>query len=125
MDILPLDAGKWHMHEYAVTESILNIIEAEAAKVGARRVGEVRLVLGELSTFVDRSIEFYFNVLSRGTVAEGANLVFEKIEARATCLDCGNIFRPRHAFFACPQCNSLVFKLKQGQELYIESIDVD
>ena len=113
------------MHEYAVTESILEIVQAEAVKAGAKRVDGVTVVLGELSTFVDQSIEFYFSELSRGTIAEGADLVFQRVKAKATCLDCGNTFRPRHSFYSCPRCSSLVCRLEQGQEMFVESIEVD
>lgn len=113
------------MHEYAVTESMLEIIQVEAGQAGASHVSEVTVVLGELSTFVDKSIEFYFSELSRGTVAEGARLVFQSVEARAGCLQCGSSFRPRQAVFACPQCGSPAVELQQGREIYIDSIDVD
>ena len=113
------------MHEYAVTESILDIVQDEAVKAGASRVEAVKVVLGELSTFVDESIEFYFSELSRGTIAEGARLSFKKLEARAVCQSCGNNFRPRQAFFACPVCDSPVFDLTQGQEMYVDSIEID
>ncbi len=111
------------MHEYAVTESILGIVLDEAAKAGASSVEAVTVVLGELSTIVDKSIGFYFEALSRGTIAEGASLVFDRVQASALCLDCGNCFRPRHAFFACPGCGSLAFQLEAGQEAYVESIE--
>lgn len=112
------------MHEYAITESILEIVEAEAAKAGARSVDEITLVIGEFATFVDSSIEFYFTEMARGTAAEGATLRFQKIEARAHCSSCGIDFRPYKAFFNCPECQSAVFELIQGQELFIESIEV-
>ena len=112
------------MHEYAITESILEIVQAEVDRVGARRVDEITVVIGELSTFVDSSIEFYFDELARGTVADGARLRFQKLEAQAVCSSCGARFRPRNAFFTCPSCRSPVFELQQGQELLIESIEV-
>ncbi|MHB1412614.1 MAG: hydrogenase maturation nickel metallochaperone HypA [Thermoleophilia bacterium] len=113
------------MHEYAVTESMLEIIQAEAVKAGASHVGEVTVVLGELSSFVDESIEFYFSELSRGTIAEGARLVFQKVEARADCSQCGESFRPRQIFYSCPRCGSPAVELIEGQEMYIDSIDVE
>ncbi len=70
------------------------------------------------------SIEFYFSELARGTIAEGAVCRFQTLEARAVCSSCGSQFRPRSAIFTCPDCRSPVFELKQGQELFIESIDV-
>lgn len=112
------------MHEYAITESILEIVEAEATRAQANHVKEITVVIGELTTFVDSSIEFYFGELARGTVAEGASLRFQKLEARAVCTGCGSDFRPRQAFFSCPSCQSPFFELKQGQELFIESIEV-
>lgn len=112
------------MHEYAITESILEIVQAEAARAGGGSVDEITLVVGELTTFVDSSIEFYFTEMARGTAAEGATLRFQKIEARAHCSGCGADFRPHNAFFTCPECRSAVFELKQGQELFIESIEV-
>ena len=85
---------------------------------------EITVVIGELSTFVADSIEFYFSELARGTVAEGAVFRFQELEARAVCSNCGSRFRPQNAIFPCPACSSPFFELKQGQELFIESIDV-
>jgi hydrogenase nickel incorporation protein HypA/HybF len=112
------------LHEYAITESILEIVQTEASQAGAIRVDEVKVVIGELSSFAGSSIEFYFEELSHGTVAEGARLVFEELEANAICCSCGSGFRPRNAFYSCPECGSRLFDLKQGQELYIDSIEV-
>lgn len=112
------------MHEFAVTEGLLEIIQAEARKAGAERVDEVHVTIGELSTFVDRSIEFYFAELSRGTLAEGAELVFNTVEARAWCDVCELEFHPESAFICCPRCNNPVFKLTRGQELFVDSIEI-
>lgn len=112
------------MHEFAVTEGLLEIVQTEARKVGARRVEQVHIAIGELSTFVDRSIEFYFSELSRGTSAEGAELVFNRIEARAYCDMCQLEFRPESAFFTCPECDGAVLIISQGKELYVDSIEV-
>lgn len=116
--------GWSRLHEYAITESILEIVQAEASRAGAGCVDEITVVVGELTTFVDSSIEFYFTEMSRGTAAEGARLRFQKLEAKAHCSGCGADFRPHNAFFSCPQCRSAVFELRQGQELFIESIEV-
>ncbi|RJQ45247.1 MAG: hydrogenase maturation nickel metallochaperone HypA [Gaiellales bacterium] len=112
------------MHEFAVTEGLLEIVQAEARKAGARKVSEVHVTIGELSTFVDRSIEFYFTELSRGTLAEGAELVFTTVEASAWCDLCDIEFHPDSAFVTCPECHSPVPVLSRGQELYVDSIEV-
>ncbi|MCL4473618.1 MAG: hydrogenase maturation nickel metallochaperone HypA [Actinobacteria bacterium] len=100
------------------------MVEGEANRTRASRVDEITVVMGELSTFVADSIEFYFSELARGTIAEGAVFRFQKLEARAVCSNCGFQFRPQNAIFTCPDCSSPFFELKQGRELFIESIDV-
>lgn len=113
------------MHEYAVTESIMEIIQAEADKAGGTKVTSITIVIGELSTFVDDSIDFYFKALSQGTIAEGATLSFEKIEAKAICCDCGKEFQPTSIYYSCPECHSPVFDVKQGQELYVDNLEIN
>ncbi|MHB0915703.1 MAG: hydrogenase maturation nickel metallochaperone HypA [Thermoleophilia bacterium] len=112
------------MHELAVTEGLLEIVQAEANKAGATRVDEIHVTIGELSTFVERSIEFYFAELSRGTLAEGAAIVFNQVEARALCNICDLEFHPDSVFITCPSCRNPVFSLTQGQELYVDSIEI-
>ena len=70
------------MHEMAVTESILGIVVRHAQRAGARRVVGINLVIGDLTGFIDESIQFYFDFLSRETVAHGAELRFERVAAR-------------------------------------------
>lgn len=112
------------MHELAVTEGLLEIVQAEARKAGAERVDEIHVTIGELSTFVDRSIEFYFAELSRGTLAEGAAIIFNQVEAQARCDVCNLEFHPESIFISCPSCKNPVFTLTRGQELYVDSIEI-
>ena len=112
------------LHEYAVTESILQIVQAELEKSGAARVDGIKVVIGELTSFVGESIEFYFGEMARGTAAQDAAFSFQRMEAKAVCDGCSTVFRPRHALFVCPECGSGAFNLKEGNELYIESIEV-
>lgn len=112
------------MHEYAITESILEIVEEEAIRANSDRVDVVTVAIGELSTFVPDSIEFYFSEMTRGTVAEGADIRFQTLEAHAVCLACGAEFRPPQALCGCPRCGSPLFELQRGQELFVDSIEV-
>ena len=70
------------MHELPITEGILKIATDAA---GGRRITSIHLVVGELSSIVDDSVQFYFDMLSKGTVAEGAALDFERRPATMVC----------------------------------------
>ncbi len=112
------------MHEMAVTEDILRIVEAHAPADTASQVTDIHLVIGELTSFIDDSIQFYFDILSPGTVAEGAALHFRRIETRFRCRRCGHEFEPEARDWLCPKCHALGGDVIAGKEFYVESIEV-
>ena len=87
------------MHELPVTQSIL-----KTALKTARRINSIDLVIGNLSSFVDDSIQFYFNIISRDTIAQNAKLNFKRKTAVVTCLACSHRFNAAPSFlpFALP-----------------------
>ena len=60
------------MHELSVTEQVLNVTLEHARQAKAQRVIKVNLMIGELTSYVGESIQFYFDLLSKGTEAEKA-----------------------------------------------------
>ena len=70
------------MHELAVTESILEIALRHGRAAGATAITDLFLVVGELSTIVDESVQFYWDIVSEGTEAAGATLHFRRVPAR-------------------------------------------
>jgi len=113
------------MHELAVTEGILAIALEEAQKANARRITTINVVIGDLSSFVDESVQFYFDLLSQGTIAEGATLNFRREHAVATCHACGYQFQvtPPLAPF-CPSCGSHHLEVSGGRGIAVDSIEV-
>ena len=113
------------MHEFALTKSMLQLVLAEADKVGARKVGRINLVIGELSGFVDRSVETYFDSMSKGTIAEQAQLCFRTVPTTGRCRDCDKTFGLKELNWTCPHCQVNNIQLVGGNELFVESIEVD
>ena len=113
------------MHELPVSEQILKVVLEHARQAGAGRVARVNLVIGDLTTFVDESIQFYFDFLSKDTEAEGAQLHITRIHARVRCHACESEFAPQGADWRCPQCGGLGGEVLAGRESYIESIEVE
>ena len=113
------------MHELPVTEQILNVVLDHARRAGAQRVAHVNLVVGDLTSFVDESIQFYFDFLSKDTEAEGAQLHIRRIPARVRCHGCGGEFAPEGADWRCPKCGNLGGEVLSGRESSIESIEVE
>jgi hydrogenase nickel incorporation protein HypA/HybF len=113
------------MHELGVTENVINITLAKAGEAQAGKVLKINLVVGELSGFVPDCIQFYFDALSKGTVAEGAMLHFETVPPELRCRNCATVFQPHDAPWTCPKCGSQSIEISKGRELYIESVEVE
>lgn len=113
------------MHELTVTESILEISLRHAQGAGAERIMDLHLVIGQLSSFVDDSIQFYWEMISKDTPAEGSQLHFRRIPAEMQCQACERRFSPGELEFNCPACGSLDVRIIAGEEFYIEAIDIE
>jgi hydrogenase nickel incorporation protein HypA/HybF len=113
------------MHELSVTESILEIAVRHARTAGATRITDLYLVIGDLSSIVDDSVQFYWDQLSQNTLAEGSRLHFRRIPTELLCLSCDRRYTPARDDFACPSCGGMRIKVVAGEEFYLESIEVE
>lgn len=113
------------VHELAVTQSVLDIALEKAKEAHATRVTGINLVIGEMSSVVDDCVQFYFDFLSQDSIASGATLSFERIPAKLRCRQCGHSFTPDEPPWSCPTCHQWDVEILAGQELYIDSIEVE
>ncbi len=113
------------MHEMGITESILENIFSHAEEHGAKRVNKVILEFGEMTQVVPDSILFYFELLGKDTIIEGAEVDIKMIPARAKCTNCGEEFEVRDLIFVCPKCSGFATDIISGREMNIKSIEVE
>lgn len=113
------------MHELAVTQSILNIVLDHAEKANAVKVTRIYLVIGELSSIVDDSVQFYWEIIAKNTPAEQAEMIFRRVSASFECLDCNTVYQLDGNVIYCPSCGSTRIKIISGEEFYLEAIDVE
>jgi len=113
------------MHELSVTQSILEITLRHAKESDAVRVTDVYLVIGQLSSFVGESIQFYWDILSKETICANAQLHFDRVPAKFHCSDCKKSFTLSGELAACPHCDGIQIELLAGDEFYLQSIEID
>ena len=113
------------MHELGITENIVSIALAKAGEAQASRISQINVVIGEMSGFVADCIQFYFDSLSRDTIAQGAVLHFELVPAQLRCRNCSTVFSPQDTIWSCPECHGQSVEISKGRELYMESIEVE
>jgi len=113
------------VHELSITQNVLKIVVDHAQRAGAKRITVIHLVVGQLTGFVDDSIQFYFDMLSPGTLAAGARLDIKRIPAQLRCRACGEEFALGDKQWTCPHCCAVGGEIVRGREFSIESIEVE
>ena len=113
------------MHELAVTQSLLNLVLERATEAHAARVTGIYVEIGELSSYVDDSVSFYWDTISSGTIAESAQLHFERIPIELECTRCATRFSPDGKSFDCPHCGSHEVGVVQGDAFRTVALDIE
>ena len=114
------------MHELPVTQSILDVAVSTAKDNNANRITDIYLVIGDLTSIVDDSVQFYFDFLSKDTLAAGATLHFRRESATATCQNCSQQWPVTPPLLPeCPNCDSTQVHIQGGRQFSIESIEID
>ncbi|MCL2111611.1 MAG: hydrogenase maturation nickel metallochaperone HypA [Clostridiales bacterium] len=112
------------MHELPLTEQIIKIVTERGQAAGASKIESIKLVVGERSGYITESIRLYFDVVSKGTLCEGAALEIEVVKPMLKCPACDELFERPRMSFACPACGTDGEPTDIGREFYIDSIEV-
>lgn len=113
------------MHEFAVTQSLLETASDYAQKNNAKRVISLNLVIGDLSGIIDESVQFYWDFISKDTICENSTLNFDHRNAVMKCMACEYQFIMDGELMPCPQCESMDIKIIAGDEFRLESIEIE
>lgn len=115
------------MHELQITERILNIVLQHAAGQDINRIVRIHLRIGELSDLEDEWIQHYFDYLSRGTLAEHAELAITRAPIVVACHSCSYSFEVKKDQLGqvnCPECGEGRLELVSGRGYLIENMEV-
>ena len=113
------------MHELPVTKHIIDIAEQHCRDNGGSRVLTVNLVVGEYSGYVGESIQTYFDIITEGTLCEGAVCNVEHVSPKLKCNKCGKLFTKQLLTFDCPYCDGQGEATDIGKEFYIRDIEIE
>ena len=113
------------MHELSITQSILSVVLEKAKVAQAGKITKINLTIGELSGIVDDCVQFYFDIISKDTIAAEASLSFDRPPTKLRCRNCATTFSPDNPNWACPNCQEQTIEIISGRECYVSSIEVD
>ncbi len=112
------------MHELGLTESMLKTALGEAARAHAGAILQLHLVLSSASHIDPETVRQHFALVSRGTPAEGAELVFTIRPVEEHCRICGRDFVV-HAEAGCPHCGAPAAGVDPEDELRLDSVELE
>ena len=112
------------MHELSVTESMLGVVLRHAQSNNATKVTAINMVLGDMSTVMEESVRFYFEIIAKDTIAEGAELNFRRTKLIGRCGKCGKEWEVEEYNFLCPACEGDETEIISGREFQVESIEI-
>jgi len=113
------------MHELPVTQNILEIALRHAEDANVNRIVRLNITIGALASIVDDSVQFYWDIVSKDTLAEGAELNFNRIPTSLYCQECEITYQPKNGISTCPSCDGQNVTIVAGQEFFLDSIDVE
>ena len=113
------------MHEMAICESIRETLEAQSAAHNFTRIKRVCLEIGPLSGVEPEALRFSFDVVMKGSLADGAQLEIIAPTAEAWCMNCAETVPIEQRFDACGKCGSHHLQVTAGEELRIKELEVN
>ena len=114
------------MHELAIAQSIVEVVEQRATECNATHVKSVRLKIGEANAIVVDSLTFSFEMLtSLGPLLAGAQLLIETAPHRAHCRHCDCDFPVINFVAQCPTCQEWSNEVISGTELQILDMEIE
>jgi hydrogenase nickel incorporation protein HypA/HybF len=114
------------MHEMGIVQSIMEIVEQQARIHGARRVVRISLEFGFLTAVQPDAIRFAFDVLSKGGIADSADLDITIIPIKVGCQQCTTETVIHDYSPYCPVCGSPSVQIVEGRdEMRIASLEIE
>lgn len=119
------------MHELSMTTQIVENVLEEAKRHGAKKVIEVRLIIGKMTFLGTEQVQFSYKILTEDNILKGSKLIIEEKDGMIECQNCDYkgkvplkddpIYHIPVPTLKCPKCGKST-KIVEGKECMIQSI---
>jgi len=113
------------MHEMSLCEGVLKVLEEQARQQAFQRVKTVWLEIGDLAGVEKEAMRFGFDVVMKGSLADGARLEIIDIPGQAWCMQCMKPVTIRQRFDPCGECGGHQLQVTGGDELRVKELEVE
>jgi hydrogenase nickel incorporation protein HypA/HybF len=112
------------VHELSLMQDTVILAVQHARQAGGTRIHRLMMRIGPLSGVVPEALEFAFEVVARGTMAEGARLEIERVPILCHCAACAREFEAADMLCECPECHQPSSEIRRGREMHLMSVEV-
>jgi len=112
------------MHEVSLAEGVLQLIEDAARQQHFSKVTTVWLEIGQLAGVEGEALRFCFDAVTRGSVAEGAQLEIVATPGSGWCAQCSACVALSESLGACPRCGGYRVRVTGGTEMRVKELEV-
>lgn len=124
------------MHEFSAACSIVDTALEAALNNKATKVSIVNIEVGEFTFLIPEQLKFNFEIASKNSILEGAELRIKTVRGRLLCTECNfegesqvdpdipnqiAVFAP----MKCPKCGGSSTKIIGGKDFVITSIEAE
>lgn len=113
------------MHEMSLAEGLLQLMQDAARRDGFGKVKTVWLEIGPLASVEPEALEFCFDVVTRGSIAEGARLEWLRLPLQGWCMQCSQAVPLAQWDDACPRCGSDQVQATGSSEMRVKELEVE
>jgi hydrogenase nickel incorporation protein HypA/HybF len=107
-----------------ITAEVITAVTHAAERENAVRVNRVTIMIGGLTAIMPDALHFAWEALTPGTVVEGARLEIIEVAGKSRCGECQTEFEHDQYDRICPTCGNFLCEVIAGNELRIDSVDV-
>lgn len=108
------------MHELSIVESLIELCEENALNNKAKSVQEIYVKIGRLSGIeVDLFRRCFETFKENSHICKNAKLFIELAPFEILCLKCDQTSILKENVFKCPKCQSIEYKITQGEDLHL------
>jgi hydrogenase nickel incorporation protein HypA/HybF len=113
------------MHEYSIVQALLESCEEHAKQNEAQEITKVVIKVGVLSGVEPNLLETAFNTFKEKTICHNAEFVMNVQDIVIECLDCQTTSTLKKREFTCPKCQSINIDVKEGEDMYLMSLEME
>jgi hydrogenase nickel incorporation protein HypA/HybF len=111
------------MHEMSLAEGMREILVDQARAHNVSRITRVRVEIGRFAGVEKPALEFAWDIVMKGSPAEGAALEMLDIPGKAMCFDCAREVEIENRLDPCPHCGGGKLVPTGGDEMRIKDLE--